>query len=321
MSISEPNPPPTQDQNAPKCGLISEFLQHKALDRGLSPLTLKAYDSDLISAAQFMKSQFNADLEEATPEQLETYLLHLNQVHRRPTSVRRGLSALKQFFEFLQREHALSLNPLERIEFPQTPKRLPKTLTREEIEALFEAAEKQVDPNQPQFLPLRDQTMLMLLYATGLRVSELCGLKKLDLDPTTRLIKVLGKGNKARMVPYASSLDVLMRRYIEVRAEFMGAHHGSEFLFVNYQGTKISRQTFWKTLQKLALLAHIRSEISPHSLRHSFASHLLEAGLSLRSVQTLLGHSDISTTEIYTHVRKAQLQDTYQKAHPREKKR
>jgi len=297
---------------------IEEFLRHKSIDRGLAILTLSAYSSDLLNAHRFCTKHHGIPLRNASTEMLEDYLKHLNKLRRQATSVRRHLSALKQFYEFLQREQSLAVNPMDRIEFPQTPKRLPKSLTAGEIDALFQTTLVNTAKEPDSYLPLRDQTMLMLMYASGLRVSELCSLKLVDLDLRSQILKITGKGSKTRLVPFSQSLVTLLKSYLNMRKIFLNDHADSEYVFLNYQGTRLSRQTFWKTLKTLAIQSHISSELSPHRLRHSFASHLLESGLSLRSLQILLGHADISTTEIYTHVRKSTLMKSYQEAHPRE---
>lgn len=298
---------------------IHLFLDSKKIDAGLSRLSLSSYKSDLISFQKFLGSK---DLFEVTSADISQYLEYLHKLTRKPTSIRRSLSALKQFFLFLCLEHSLESNPMDVIETPQVPKRLPKGLSQDEMaKLLHHLVTKKLSETtrEKSFFILRELTMISLLYATGLRVSELCRLRLLDLDLEQMTVRVFGKGGKERVIPFHKSIAPRIREYLSARESFKTTQTKEAYLFINYQGSPLSRQSFFLGLKSAALEAGLDCDVSPHALRHTFASHLLEAGMGLRSLQTLLGHSDIATTEIYTHVRPEALKEAHRKAHPRSK--
>lgn len=304
-------------------GAIRLFLDSKKIDHGASENTLVGYEQDL---AQFQASFKGADpdLNRIELEDLQKYLKALHVAKLAPSSIARKVSALRQFFKFCVLEIGLTQNPAETLKTPSTAKRLPKFLSHDSIDKLL----KVLSPGLPypekfrESLQARDRAMVILLYATGLRVSELVNLTTHQTDLDLSYVRVMGKGGKERIVPFADAALEVMKDYLKnhrgilirerlTRGETEGA------LFLGMRGESLTRQAFWKTLLALARLADIREPVSPHKLRHSFATHLLQAGMNLRSLQTLLGHSDLSTTQIYTHVTPERLKDVHKKYHPR----
>jgi integrase/recombinase XerD len=242
--------------------------------------------------------------------QIETYVGMLSRLVSK-RSVSRSISTLKMFFRFLVSEGRMENNPARLVVSPRLPRRLPKVLSQEEIHALLS------QPDASHARGQRDLAMLELLYATGLRVSELIGLKVSDINLEAGYIRTMGKGSKERMVPAGErALDAVRDYLSDGRLRHAGAA-GSAHLFLNTRGRPLTRQGFWKIIRVYGIQAGIGKKISPHSLRHSFASHLLEAGADLRSVQVMLGHADISTTQIYTHVTRKRLKELFDKCHPR----
>ncbi|MGC8660609.1 MAG: site-specific tyrosine recombinase, partial [Desulfomonilaceae bacterium] len=269
------------------------------------------YASDLADFTMFLTSR-----KVISPDQIgkEHLLLFLDLMNRQGLSARtraRRLSCLKGFFRFLAETGAVMENPAEHIETPRLPRRIPHYLDQGEVEALIAAA----DTITPQ--GIRNDAMVELLYATGLRVSELVGLETYRIDFEVGCVTVMGKGSKERVVPMGLNASRKALNYFEnARPRIIGAKR-SEFFFVTSKGGKMTRQAFWKIIKKVSRDAGISKEISPHTLRHSFATHLVQNDADLRSVQLMLGHSDISTTEIYTHVAAARLKEVHRRTHPR----
>lgn len=296
----------------PEQQLIEQFLDALWMEHGLSQNTLAAYRNDLASLAQWLSSQ-QTELKNAQQGELQGFLAHRFEQGSKNRSAARLLSSLRRFYAWLQRERRIEADPVALIEAPKPEQPLPRSLSEAQVEALLLAP----DINQP--LGLRDRAMLEMLYATGLRVSELIGLQfsQVSIDPG--MVRVMGKGNKERLVPLGEEAIDWLQNYIgNARADLMARHPPCNALFVTNRGRGMSRQAFWYLLKRYALQAGINPELlSPHTLRHAFATHLLNHGADLRVVQMLLGHSDISTTQIYTHVAKQRLQDIYQQHHPR----
>ncbi|MBI1988085.1 MAG: site-specific tyrosine recombinase XerD [Nitrospinae bacterium] len=291
---------------------VDEFLHHLAVERGLSPHTLEAYSRGV---RRFIsEGGWGGDLEElkrlGRPEILD-YLSQLRQRGLSQASLASHLAALRAFFRFLVAEGHLSQDPTADLESPGLERRLPKVLNGEEVEALLD----QPDPRTP--LGQRDAAMLELMYATGLRVSELISLTLNDLNLEAGYLKSRGKGGKERLVPLGELASQKAREYVDGARSQWARDQDHYRLFLNRSGKGLTRQGFWKLIKGYARKAGIEGEISPHSLRHSFATHLLEGGADLRSVQQMLGHADISTTQIYTRVRKERLRALYNKYHPR----
>ncbi len=290
---------------------LEQFLQHLVVERGLAPLTVEAYAHDLTGLAAFLRAAGQAQWSAVTLEDLQGYLGDLEQQGVGPRSRARKLSAVRQFFRFLLRENLTDHNPLEWLDSPKLPKGLPKVLGLEEVERLLAAP----DPTTP--LGQRDDAMLELLYATGLRVSELVGLTVPQLDLRRGVVRVLGKGAKERLVPMVFQAVEKIQLYLQHIRPVLLKNQRSQRLFLNRSGTGLSRQGFWKILKGYARQAGLPPHLSPHTLRHSFATHLLWQGADLRALQLMLGHADISTTQIYTHLHTARLQEIHQQAHPR----
>lgn len=296
----------------PEQQLIEQFLDALWMEHGLSQNTLAAYRNDLASLAQWLDSQ-HTELKNAQQGELQGFLAHRFEQGSKNRSAARLLSSMRRFYAWLQRERRIEADPVALIEAPKPEQPLPRSLSEEQVEALLLA------PDTSQPLGLRDRAMLEILYATGLRVSELVGLQfsQVSIDPG--VVRVMGKGNKERLVPLGEeAIDWLQNYMGHGRADLMARHPPCNELFVTNRGSGMSRQAFWYLLKRYALQAGINPELlSPHTLRHAFATHLLNHGADLRVVQMLLGHSDISTTQIYTHVAKQRLQDIYQRHHPR----
>ncbi len=291
---------------------IETFLDALWMEHGLSQNTLSAYKNDLASLAEWlMKSRLS--LLQASQLELQAFLAHRFEQGGRNRSAARLLSSMRRFYAWLQRERKINTDPVALIEAPKPEKPLPKTLTEQQVAELLEA------PDMQTALGVRDKAMLETLYATGLRVSELVGLSfsEVSLDPG--VVRITGKGGKERLVPLGEEAIDCMRQYIrQSRPELMDGRSPCNALFVTRRGQGMTRQAFWHLIKRYAVLVGIAPQLlSPHTLRHAFATHLLNHGADLRVVQMLLGHSDISTTQIYTHVANQRLQELYQQHHPR----
>ena len=293
---------------------LERYLHHLSVERGLAPLTLEAYARDLGELRRFVAEQGLSGWEEVTLPHLLAYLRTLEARGLAARSRARHLSALRRFFRFLEREEEISANPAALLNTPRLPARLPKVLSEAQVEALLAAP----DPATP--LGQRDAALLEVLYATGLRVSELVGLTLRQVDLTRGLVRVTGKGGRERLVPLTPVAVEKLRRYLtQGRPRLLGVParpRAAALVFVNRRGGPLSRQGFWKILLHYARRAGL-PPVSPHVLRHSFATHLLSRGANLRVLQLLLGHADLSTTQIYTHLEAARLRAVYEKAHPR----
>ncbi|WP_051278299.1 site-specific tyrosine recombinase XerD [Solimonas flava] len=285
---------------------IERFLDRLWLERGLSPNTQASYRSDLALLARWLAPR-GTPLVTAGEADLREYLA---AVRRSPRSQARLLSALRQFFRYLNADRQRDDDPSARIESPKLGLRLPKTLSEGDVQRLLDAPDVETD------LGLRDRAMLELMYASGLRVSELVTLKLTGADLRQGVVQIVGKGGKERLVPMGEEAVHWVQRYVrEARGEHAPA--GTDWMFVSTHGAAMTRQNFWMRIKAHARQAGIRSALSPHTLRHAFATHLLEHGADLRAVQALLGHADLSTTQIYTHVAKARLRELHARHHPR----
>jgi len=292
-------------------GVIDEFCDALWLEDGLARNTLDAYRRDLTQFSGWLREQKGHVLISADQADIQMYLGFQFRKKARATSVARLLSTLKRFYRYLLRQGRIKGDPTLKIEAPKLPRPLPKSLTEDDVENLL------ATPRVDQALGLRDKAMLEMLYASGLRASELVGLKLSQVSQDMGVVRVLGKGSKERLVPLGEEALAWIRRYLkEARPELL-AGRASDDLFVTARGTAMTRQMFWHLLRGHALRAGLRKPISPHTLRHAFATHLLNHGADLRVVQLLLGHSDISTTQIYTHVARERLKQLHAKHHPR----
>ncbi|MBW2096315.1 MAG: site-specific tyrosine recombinase XerD [Deltaproteobacteria bacterium] len=289
--------------------LLDQFFAHLKVERGLADNTVTSYSRDLMRFVTFL-DQEKRTLLNLDREILSSYVRRLGK-KLSARSVARHVSSLRRFFRFLVREGKLEVNPARLLESPKMPRKLPGTLSPQEVERLL-CAPKPVSPKGQ-----RDLAMLELLYATGLRVSELVGLRISSINLESGYVRTLGKGSKERVVPMGEKARTALARYLEEGRTTLSRRTNSAYLFLNFRGKPLTRQGFWKILKGYAVQAGIRKNITPHRLRHSFASHLLEAGADLRSVQMMLGHADISTTQIYTHVTRKRLIHLHETCHPR----
>jgi integrase/recombinase XerD len=296
--------------SAPVDNLIERFADSLWTERGLSDNTLSAYVSDLEAFQRWLHQRARA-LPDARREDIQGYLAHLVERGARPRTAARWLSSLRRFYRFLLRESLVGTDPTELIDSPRVGRPLPRTLTEEQVESLLRA------PDASRPLGVRDRAMLETLYATGLRVSELVGLTLAQLNLTQGVVRVIGKGDKERLVPLGEEAVAWVTRYLGEARATLAKRRATDALFVTARGGSMTRQAFWRNLKQYARQAGIRVSLSPHTLRHAFATHLLNHGADLRVVQMLLGHADLSTTQIYTHVARARLKDLHAKHHPR----
>ena len=288
--------------------LENRFFNYLRVERGLSANTLIAYKGDMEKLNDFA-STVEKDLTSLEREDLVKYTQYLHKTGLEPKSIARALGTTKNFFKFLVLDGLLKRDPTANLEIPRSWQSLPKILSAEEVERLLSS------PDVSDAAGLRDKAMLEILYATGLRVSELVALKISDVNLDLGFLITMGKGSKERTVPIGKSAVSWTRKYLGIRPALL-AGKSSPFLFISDKGVPITRQSFWKLVVSYGEKSKI-GHISPHLLRHSFATHLLENGADLRSVQMMLGHSDISTTQIYTHVTNERLRQIYKKFHPR----
>lgn len=290
---------------------VTEFINYLAVERGLAKNTLESYGRDLRQFQNYLKNSQLDILKNSSRDTILSYLGNLQSKGRSISTISRNLAAIKSFYQYMVRERHLDKDPAVNLESPKLEKKLPKILTIHEVEELLK------QPNILLPTGLRDKSMLELLYATGIRVSELTNLNISDINLDMGYIKCYGKGFKERIVPLGSIAARCVQEYVGKGRPRLVRSYEEPSLFVNHHGNRLTRQGFWKIVKKYALEANIMKAITPHTLRHSFATHLLENGADLRSVQEMLGHADISTTQIYTHVTKNRLKEVYDKTHPR----
>lgn len=292
-------------------GIVDRFLSHLAVERGLSRNTLEAYSRDLLRFLEFLERQSVGDLQRVAPWHVQGFMVSLRALNLSPRSVARHLATVRSFFRFLVRERVMSANPTAPVQSPRLGRSLPKTLTQQEVENLL----SQPEGDGP--LELRDRAMLELVYATGMRVSELVGLDVSRVTFITGTILVRGKGGKERVVPVGEYAMDALRVYMDQGRPKLQKGRPTQAVFLNRSGRRLTRQGFWKILKGYAKTAQIDVAVTPHMFRHSFATHLLEGGADLRAIQDMLGHADISTTQIYTHVVRNRLKEIHRKYHPR----
>ncbi|WP_316900553.1 site-specific tyrosine recombinase XerD [Pseudodesulfovibrio indicus] len=287
---------------------VDRYLEHLLIEKGLSENSLTSYANDLTSLLSFLGEK-DFELKDLSDKTLFLYLTHLRARGLKSRSLARHLSSLRGFFAFAMDEKWYKEDPGQLLENPKLPRKLPEFLSREEISRVLAL------PDMATPLGMRDKVMLELLYAAGLRVSELIQMKVLDYDGQVGMLKVFGKGSKDRLIPIHYLAQDWLNRYLEFTRP--GFKPREDFMFLNRSGKGLTRQGVWKLIKKYAAAAGIRRSISPHTFRHSFATHLLEGGADLRTVQILLGHADISATEIYTHVESNRLRNLHRQFHPR----
>ncbi len=291
---------------------FQRYLQFLMIEKNLSENSLESYSMDLARYSQFLKGLGIQSLVEIQLSTIEKFLLTLYEIGLTATSISRNISSIRGYHRYLFSEGIVKSDPTELVDSIKTPKKLPEVLSINEIEKILNTA----DPNDP--IGLRDRTILETLYATGIRVSELCKMKQSQLFFDIEFIRVFGKGSKERIVPIGESAIKFIQRY-QNSTRIIHAKKGKseDYLFLNQRGTGLTRMSIWNLVQHYSNIAGITKEISPHTFRHSFATHLLEGGADLRAVQEMLGHSDISTTQIYTHIDREYLMEVHKTFHPR----
>lgn len=291
---------------------VEDYLRFVQLERGLSNNTVTAYRQDLTEFINFLKQEgFSSWPTEATD--IDAFLARQRDMNKATSSISRIISSLRKFYQWLARQNIQKLNPMIEIDPPKKEYKLPVALTEKEVSLLLD------QPDISKKLGLRDRALLETLYATGIRVSELINLKLENIHEDLQLIKVLGKGSKERLIPISDMALLWIKKYEEEVRDPLLLKKGcnSEFLFLNNRGTPLTRQAVWQIIKRYCKMAGIDKDVTPHTLRHTFATHLLENGADLRVVQEILGHSDISTTQIYTNLTQTHILQVYQKAHPR----
>jgi len=289
---------------------IVAFLNSLIIEKGLSKNTIQSYESDIYQLYQWNLSTNKKRITELKKIDTSQYVSYLFNQNLKSSSVNRKISSLKTFFNFLLKKKLISANPFADQIMPKKPISLPKSISEDDVVKLLDA------PKVDSLIGLRDRAMLELLYASGVRISELVNIKFSDLDLDRNIIKVFGKGSKERLVPFGEDAAQWISAYIDERKKNKDLV-SIKYIFLNNRGTKISRHAFWHRLKEYCLEIGLKQDISPHTLRHAFATHLLNRGADLRSVQVLLGHSDLSTTQIYTHIAKQRLSELVKKHHPR----
>lgn len=290
---------------------IDGFIRYLAVERGLADNTLESYYRDLQQLQIFLHGKEIKSIEEVDENLIILYIINLKKEGRATTTISRHLATIKTFYRFLLGEQLIEQNPTAKLEAPKTGFQLPQVMAEDEVDALLQ------QPNPGTTAGLRDKAMLELLYATGLRVTELVSLDMEQINIDAGYVRCIGKGSKERIVPIGSVAAAYLQDYLDRSRGRMIKKAGLNALFVNQRGSRLTRQGFWKILKKHAKEAGIKTNVTPHTLRHSFATHLLEHGADLRAVQEMLGHADISTTQIYTHLTETRLKEVYNKTHPR----
>lgn len=292
---------------------LSDFIHFLTIEKGLSKNTIISYERDLKSYMFYIKNVEQLPAwDDVRRVNILHFLAHLKDQGKSSKTIARHIASIRSFHQFLLRDKVVNQDPTVHIESPQPEKSLPKVLSTAEVEALLDA------PKPEDEYGMRDKAMLELLYATGMRVSEMIALQVSDVHLTMGFVRCVGKGNKERIIPIGQTALTAIETYLkDGRDKLVKQKTKSNFLFLNRLGNGLTRQGFWKILKDLTKKAEIKKEITPHTLRHSFATHLLMNGADLRSVQEMLGHADISTTQIYTHITNVRIKDVYKKFHPR----
>ena len=291
---------------------LEEYIRYLRIERGLAENTIESYNRDLRQYLDYLAKEELEDWLKVDRYTILSFLQHLKELKKSSATVIRMVSSLRKFHQYLKQEQRSSIDPMLHIDTPKKAQILPKVLSMSEVEKMIET------PNVDEVLGLRDRAILEVMYATGLRVSELTDLKMDDLHLSLGLIQTIGKGDKERIIPIGDMAIKWIENYLKYsRVKLEKPDKRSPYLFLNHHGRKLTRQGIWKNLKAVVKKAGIEKDVTPHTLRHSFATHLLENGADLRVVQELLGHSDISTTQIYTHITKQRMAKVYKTYHPR----
>ena len=292
--------PNKEDQN------LRSFFNFLIIEKGLSKNTVKAYETDIKGFIKWINKNNKQSLLNIKESSVNQYISYLFSLKLKSSSVNRKISSLKSFYLFLLKKKLIRYSPFSEVISPKQEKYLPASMSESEVEKLLNS------PDASKEIEQRDKAMIEMLYATGMRISELVNLKITDIDMNRSVIKVMGKGSKERLIPFGESASEALFNYLKIRKD-----SPSKEVFISNRGKKISRVAFWQRIKVYLLRENLKISISPHTLRHAFATHLLNRGADLRSVQLLLGHSDLSTTQIYTHIAKQRLGDVLKKHHPR----
>ena len=285
--------------------LLRSFLDSLYIEKGLSKNTVSSYKNDIVSFSSWCDKE-HLDRLKITDLNLNNYISNLFSIGLKSSSINRKISSIKHFYLFLLKKKVIKNSPADEITTPKQEKYLPTSMSEDEVESLLGSPKSSIK------IERRDKAMIEILYATGMRISELVNLKLTDIDFNRSVLKVFGKGSKERLVPYGEKAAEALRIYLEDRKKL-----DSKDVFLSNRGTRITRGAFWQRIKIYIKRENLKSSISPHTLRHAFATHLLNRGADLRSVQILLGHSDLSTTQIYTHIAKKRLGEILKKHHPR----
>ena len=285
---------------------LRSFLDYLYIEKGLSQNTVKAYEVDLLAFMSWITDHTNLDIKNIKEDSINKYISYLFKTKLKSSSVNRKISSIKSFYLFLIKKSIVATSPISEVISPKQEKYLPSSMSEDEVDKLLNS------PNSNIKIEKRDKAMIEMLYATGMRISELVNLKITDVDMQRCVVKVLGKGSKERLIPFGEEAYEALNNYLSDRDE-----SSSKEIFLSNRKTKISRVAFWHRIKLYLVRENLKQTISPHTLRHAFATHLLNRGADLRSVQLLLGHSDLSTTQIYTHIAKQRLSDVLKKHHPR----
>ncbi len=308
MTSSQPDKPEKPRSSSEE--LVDQFLDAIWMERGLSANTLGAYRADLMTLWRGL-SESNIQIEQAEKADLLEFIARRVASGAKPRSTARQLSSFRRFFRYIMREGLRDTDPTADIEMPRIGRSLPKSLTEDEVDELLKA------PNVDEPLGHRDRAMLELLYATGLRVSELINLKQSQVNFNQGVLRIIGKGDRERLIPLGEESQRWLKDFIDGPRMEILLERQTDYLFPTRRGDRMTRQAFWHIIKRYAQKSGIDKKLSPHSLRHAFATHLLNRGADLRVVQLLLGHSDLSTTQIYTHVARERLKDLHSQHHPR----
>ncbi|MFE7062510.1 site-specific tyrosine recombinase XerD [Sutcliffiella sp. NPDC057660] len=291
---------------------LNDFMHYLVVEKGLADNTIVSYERDLKAYILYIsKVEEIASLDHVTRATIIQSLKFLHEKGKSSKTISRHIASIRSFHQFLLREKVTTQDPTVHIDRPKTEQKLPQVLSVEEVQALLDS------PDTSKEIGIRDKAMLELLYATGMRVSELISLNLSDVHLTMGFVRCIGKGNKERIIPLGKLAQLAVHTYIEESRGRLKKKKVTDALFLNHHGNRLTRQGYWKILKKLSKEAGIEKDLTPHTLRHSFATHLLENGADLRAVQEMLGHADISTTQIYTHVTKTRMKDVYSMFHPR----
>ncbi len=285
---------------------LRSFLDYLYIEKGLSQNTVKAYKVDLLAFMSWITDHTNSDIKNIKEDSINKYISYLFETKLKSSSVNRKISSIKSFYLFLIKKSIVATSPISEVMSPKQEKYLPSSMSEDEVDKLLNSPDSNIK------IEKRDKAMIEMLYATGMRISELVNLKITDVDMQRCVVKVLGKGSKERLIPFGEEAYEALNNYLSDRDE-----SSSKEVFLSNRKTKISRVAFWHRIKFYLVRENLKQTISPHTLRHAFATHLLNRGADLRSVQLLLGHSDLSTTQIYTHIAKQRLSDVLKKHHPR----